>query len=78
MPYYVFNISQPNQMIKHLELHGSFEAYQDAKAKTRELRSAAEPGDRSLYKMVFASSQLEAEERLHETREKPILMEWEK
>ncbi|WMP17432.1 hypothetical protein [Thiothrix lacustris] len=78
MPYYVFKITQPNPMIKNLDLKQACEAYPDARELARSLRAQQEPGDKAIVKIVFAASQLEAEENLHETREKPILMEWEK
>ena len=78
MPYYVFKITQPTQMIKHLELLDTFENYKEARVRAREGRANARAGEQSTYKLVFAANQLEAEERLQEHREKPILMEWEK
>ena len=78
MPYYVFRITQPNPLLKQLELKNHFEAYQEARKLARELRMQAPPGEQAEYRMVFAASQLEAEERLQEQREQPILMEWEK
>lgn len=78
MPYFVFSITQPNPLIKNLELKGSFEAYAEARDSARSLRINAQPEDRATYKLIFAANQLEAEERLLEQREKPILMEWEK
>lgn len=78
MPYYVFRITQTNPMLKNLDLQGSHEDYKAARAQARDLRAAVEPGDTANYKLVFAASQLEAEERLQEHREKPVLMEWEK
>lgn len=78
MPYYVFKITQPNPMIKNLDMQQACEVYKDARELARDLRAKQEPGDKAIVKIVFAASQLEAEESLHETREKPILMEWEK
>ncbi|WP_020395021.1 hypothetical protein [Thiolinea disciformis] len=78
MPYFVFSITQPNPLVKNLELKASFEGYADARHAVRSLRINAQPEDRASYKMVFAANQLEAEERLLEQREKPVLMEWEK
>ena len=78
MQEYVFRITQPNIMVKNLDLQGQFEAYQDARRQVRDLRVQAAPGEQATYKLVFAANQLEAEEHLHEQREKPILMEWEK
>ena len=78
MPYYVFKITQSNPMIKNLDMQQACEVYKDARELARDLRAKQEPGDKAIVKIVFAASQLEAEENLHETREKPILMEWEK
>jgi hypothetical protein len=78
MPYYVFKITQPNPMIKNLDMQQACETYPDARELARSLRAQQEPGDKAIVKIVFAASQLEAEEILHETREKAILMEWEK
>ncbi|MFZ1341969.1 hypothetical protein [Thiothrix eikelboomii] len=78
MPYYVFRITQTTSILKNLEHQGTYEVYQEARNQVRSLRMNAAPGDQSSYKLVFAANQLEAEERLHEQREQPILMEWEK
>jgi hypothetical protein len=78
MPYYVFKITQPNPMIKNLDMQQACEIYKDARELARDLRAKQEPDDKTIVKIVFAANQLEAEENLHETREKPILMEWEK
>lgn len=78
MPYYVFKMTQPTQLIKNLELQNAFDEYKAARALARELRKNAPPGDKAVYKLVFAANQLEAEENLQEKRERPILMEWEK
>ena len=78
MPYYVFRITQPNPVLKNLEHQGTYESYQAARTQTRTLRMNTAPSDTAAYRLVFAANQLEAEERLLEQREKPILMEWEK
>ncbi|TXH67837.1 MAG: hypothetical protein E6Q83_16240 [Thiothrix sp.] len=78
MPYYVFRITQPSPVLKNLEHQGTHEAYQAARQQVRDLRALALPSDKATYKLIFAASQLEAEERLHEHREQPVLMEWEK
>lgn len=78
MPYYVFRITQPTAILKNLELKDSFEEYREARALARQLRKEAPPGEKATYKLVFAGTQLEAEENLQEKREQPILKEWEK
>lgn len=78
MPYYVFRITQPTQLIKNLDLKQTCETYKEAREVARGFRAQQEPGDKATFKLIHAASQLEAEERLLEHREKPILMEWEK
>ncbi|MEB4592956.1 hypothetical protein VSS37_18395 [Candidatus Thiothrix sp. Deng01] len=78
MPYYVFRITQPTRLLKNLELQDTCETYKEAREIARNFRMRQEPGDQAEYKLIHAASQLEAEERLQEHREKPILMEWEK
>lgn len=78
MPYYVFKVTQPTQLVKNLDLQDAFDEYKPARTLARDLRKNAEPGEQAIYKLVFAANQLEAEENLLEKREKPILMEWEK
>lgn len=75
MPYYVFKISEgPTALIKNLEMVREFEVFKEAKGHARELRTEQDAN----FKVIFAENALEAEERLMEQREKPILMEWEK
>lgn len=79
MPYFIYKITPgPTAMIKHLELQTQFEVFNDAKAHARGLR--AELGSESpiSVKVIFAATALEAEEKLQESREAPILREWEK
>ena len=78
MPYYDFRITQPTTVIKHLEFQAAFDTYKEARELARQLRMNQAATDKTITKLVFAASQLEAEERLQEHREKPILMEWEK
>lgn len=78
MPYYVFRITQTTPILKNLEHQSTHEVYQEARNQVRTLRMSAMPSDKATYKLIFAANQLEAEEHLHEQREKPILMEWEK
>ncbi len=78
MPYYVFKITQPTKIVKNLVLQDYFDDYKSARALARTLRAATTAGEQATYKLVFAGTQLEAEENLQEKREQPILMEWEK
>ena len=79
MPYYVFKITPgPGEMIKTLELQQEFDTYRDAKQLARSMRTELGMVTNITVKVMFAASQLEAEERLQERREAPILREWEK
>jgi hypothetical protein len=70
----------PTNIIKNLDLMDKFEKYKDAKhyvkKKRVELNITAESDEE--LKMILAENELEAEEKLLEKREKPILREWEK
>lgn len=79
MPYYVYHIGQgPTELIKNLELQKEFDSYKKARNFSRSQRAELAAESSITVKLIFAASSLEAEERLHEHREKPILMEWEK
>ena len=79
MPYYVYHIKEgPTALVKNLELQEEFDSYKDARNFARTRRGELSAGTDITVKLVFAASSLEAEERLQEHREKPILMEWEK
>jgi len=79
MPYYVYRIANgPSKLVKQLELIKEFDVYKEAKGFTKETRVAQSEDDTSTVKMIFADNILEAEERLQEQREVPIVREWEK
>jgi len=78
MAYYVFKITQPTPIVKNLDFQTSFEVFKEAKVYVRAQRAELPAGTNITVKMVHAANQLQAEEMLLETREKPILMEWEK
>jgi hypothetical protein len=78
MPYYIYKIMPGNTpTARALELAGEFEKYREAKDEVRALRTAQPKDSDLVYKIIFADSQPEAEQRLLEHREKPILREWE-
>ena len=77
--YFVFKISQTaGNVIKNLEKINRFESYKEAKQLVRSLRDELTAGDSTQYKIIFAESELDAEQKLLEKREAPILQEWEK
>ena len=79
MPYYIYRIHQgPTSIVKNLELIAQHDEYKQAKQQAKQLRMDQATDDTSQYKVMFADNQLDAEEKLMETREKPILREWEK
>jgi len=79
MPYFVYQISPgPTELIKNLELQKEFDSYKGARTFSRSQRAELDADSDIIVKLIFATSPLEAEERLLEHREKPILMEWEK
>jgi len=79
MPYYIYKItSGPTNLLKKMEKLEQHDSYKAARNSARSMRSAQTGGDDYLIKMMFADSELEAEEKLMEKREEPILREWEK
>ena len=79
MPYFIFQINQtPGSLVKKLTLISKFEHYRQAKTNIHGLRANSSPDDKQEWKMLFADSELQAEELLQEKREAPVLMEWEK
>ncbi len=78
MPYYVFKITQPTELIKNLDFQDAFEEYREARTLSRDLRKALPLDSGVVVKMLHAVNQLAAEEILMEKREEKIVMEWEK
>ena len=79
MPYFVYRMNQVGEtVVKQLEKLDSFDAYRDARNFARELRKNQPTDDSTTIKVIFAATELDAEEQLMEKREKPILREWEK
>jgi 16S rRNA U516 pseudouridylate synthase RsuA-like enzyme len=79
MPYYIYRITPgPTNLLKTLQKLEQHDTYKDARNSARNMRSAIAEGENHIIKMMFAASELEAEEQLMEKREEPILREWEK
>jgi hypothetical protein len=79
MPYYIYKIiAGPTDLVKTLEKIAHYEAFKDARQHARSLRAGRDDSDNHTVKVMFADSELEAEEKLMEKREQPILREWEK
>ncbi len=77
--YFIFSISHvPGGVIKNLNKIGQFDTFKEAKKQVKQLRSDQPEGNTETFKIIFAESELAAEEQLQEKREAPILKEWEK
>jgi len=79
MSYYVYKILPgPTKLVCTLEKLELFDSFKEAKMHARGLRAELSENDSIQIKVIFAESELEAEEQLMEKREAPILREWEK
>lgn len=79
MPYYIYDITpDPTGITRNLEYQTEFDSFQEAKKFARNRRAELGAETDTQVKVMFAPNQLEAEERLLEKREKPVVMEWEK
>jgi hypothetical protein len=79
MPYYVYKIiAGPTAMFKNLEALNEFDAFKDAQQFAKDARTQLAATATASIKVIFANNQLDAEEKLLEVREQPILREWEK
>lgn len=77
--YFIYKITQtPGNMVRQLEKIDRLDSYKLAKQQVRTLREQQSSTDLGLYKIIFAENELEAEERLQEKRDAPIIQEWEK
>jgi len=79
MPYYVYKIRPGiTDLVKPLEKIAEFEKFKEAKSFVRDKRVGEDGGEPVTYKIIFAETSLEAEERLQERREPSVVREWEK
>ena len=79
MPYYIYKITAgPTALVKTLEKLEQHDSFKEAKARARTMRASIGESDAPQIKVMFADTELEAEEKLMEKREAPILREWEK
>jgi hypothetical protein len=79
MPYFIYKITPgPTAMIRQLELQTQFDNFNEAKNAARAMRAELGTDTNITVKVIFAATPLEAEEKLQEHREAPILREWEK
>ncbi len=77
--YFVYKITRSSTgAVNGLELLDAFDAYRAARDFARARRAEGGLDARQEIKMIFAKDETEAEMRLRERRERPILREWEK
>jgi hypothetical protein len=77
--YYVYKISPTiANLVKPMNLLGDYESYKEARNYAREQRQDPSNDPQDTFKVIFANNPLDAEEKLAEVREKPIVKEWEK
>ncbi len=77
--YYVYKISPTvANLVKPMDLLGDFENYKEARSFARDQRQNPDNDLQDTFKVIFADNPLDAEEKLSEVREKPIMKEWEK
>lgn len=79
MPYFIYKImSASTGATKELKFIDKYDEFKQAKKFIREQRAEMVLDGRTTIKMVFANNEFEAEQRLREPRDAPILREWEK
>ncbi len=66
MPYYIYKIGGP---FKLLEKQGQADSFKEAKAIANDLRRELDPNEGYVVKMIFAETELAAEDTLSQPRE---------
>jgi len=67
MPYFIYKITEfPIRQLQKLEQH---DAYRDASNRAKQLRSELSSGSPSVIKVMFAETELHAEDLLNQVRE---------
>lgn len=79
MPYFVYRIAPgATPLLKDLTLLQRFDGFKAARDYARDARAALDEACGETIKVMFADTELQAEEQLRERREAPVLREWEK
>lgn len=69
MPYYIYRITEaPIRLTSKIEQHDSF---RDAQQRARTLRNEAGTGEPTTIKVIFAETELHAEDLLSQVRQAP-------
>jgi len=67
MPYFVYKLT--DFPLRQLELQQQFGAFKDASAHAKVLRNQLAADDKSVIKVIFAETELHAEDLLSQVRE---------
>ena len=79
MPYFVYKITPgATPLLKDLALLQRFASFKEARDYARGARDGLGDAGEATIKVMFADSELQAEEQLLEKRDAPVLREWEK
>jgi len=79
MPYYIYIVTTKDPAsMKKAALVNEFEKFKAAKNEVRQLRTEKPLDEGQSYRIIFADTPAEAEQKLTEIREQPIAREWEK
>jgi len=79
VPYFVYKITAgATPLFKDLTLLKRCDTFKDAKRFARSERAEHDADPATTIKVMFADTELQAEEQLLEAREAPVLREWEK
>jgi len=64
MPYYVYDLHSD-----HMRLHGKYDESKKASEVEKEMQAGCSPGDDHFIRMIFAESDVEAEEKANTLRQ---------
>jgi len=79
MPYFVYQVRETAApLLKELALLKRFTTFKDARRFARDERATRRVDATETIKVMFADTELQAEEQLLEARTAPVLREWEK
>lgn len=67
MPYYIYKITE--FPIRRLEKLGQHDVYRDASTRAKQLRGELSADTASIIKVMFAETELDAEDLLNQVRE---------
>jgi len=67
MPYYIYHVTEfPVRQLKKIEQH---DAYREASARVKQLRTEMAVGSPTMIKMIHAETEFDAEDLLNQVRD---------